>query len=426
MKRKLFIAILVYCLFCFGFIGTVNAKNGPLGFAEIYIADWYVEDDYHPYYLFSTDKHVTINPLEGTSYDKETNTLTINNIKGPYEFRILRMGEDFKIKVEGYNEISNISSSGYFSYTTNINIIGDGTLVINKDKTDEEIPISIGTGNLIVGEDVNLILYAPETSEKENYEPTLIEVYGDKPKQNPIQLKNNQTLDITTKVSTTGRQKEMLGISFIVDPDDDSYDFKIVTKDGKQYSLEKFGEKFYVSKMELLKYNEYYFIDTTDLDTDDLNEIAYEFDSEEKVAQAGYAILTDTMTVNYRTYYEYIYYVLKDSTGKEYAIYSDDSRFVFDFTDDTIKLADGNDYYFLKVNDDIEIKSDGFYLGEEKLSIVYADDYTYLVKGTQLEIRKKETQESKNPKTGDNIITYISLLLTSLFILTNKRGIRKI
>jgi hypothetical protein len=217
-----------------------------------------------------------------------------------------------------------------------------------------------------------------------------------------------------------------LGISFIVDPDDDSYDFKIVTKDGKQYSLEKFGEKFYVSKMELLKYNEYYFIDTTDLDTDDLNEIAYEFDSEEKVAQAGYAISTDTMTVNYRTYYEYIYYVLKDSTGKEYAIYSDDHRFVFDFTGDTIKLADGNDYYFLKVNDDIEIKSDGFYLGEEKLSIVYADDYTYLVKGTQLEIRKKETQESKNPKTGDNIITYISLLLTSLFILTNKRGIRKI
>ena len=82
----------MYCLFCFGFVGTVYAKNGPADDAEIYIADWYVEDDYHPYYLFSTDEYATINPLEGTSYDKETNTLTINNIKGPYEFRIFQMG----------------------------------------------------------------------------------------------------------------------------------------------------------------------------------------------------------------------------------------------------------------------------------------------------------------------------------------------
>ena len=410
MKRKLFMTIFMYCLFCFGFIGVVSAQNGPSSFAEIYIADFYVEDDYHSYYLFSTDENETINPLEGTSYDLETNTLTINNIKGPYEFRILRMGEDFKINVIGYNEIRNIFSSGYTNYTTNVNIIGDGTLVINKDKTDEEVPIYVDEGNLTVGEDVNLILYAPETSDKDNYVPRLIRVYSKN--QDAIQLKNNQTLDITVEVDNRNK-KVINGISFIKDPNDPSYDIKIVTKDGKQYALEEADGKFYVSKIELLKYDTYYFLDATNVENpDDIDQIAYTFISEAEVTSAGYTI-GESITLDYRTYFEYEYYVLKDSTGKLYAYYSDDNRFVFDFTNDTIKLADGNDYYVLKVNEDIDIEDDGFYLGTEKLSLVYDESYYNYVKGTQLEIGKKK--ESNNPKTSDSL--YLSLLIASIVLI---------
>ena len=62
-------------------------------------------------------------------------------------------------------------------------------------------------------------------------------------------------------------------------------------------------------------------------------------------------------------------------------------------------------------------------LGEHTLSIEYSDGRT---SGVTFTVSKPEEISTKNPKTGDNIITYISLLIISLFILIKKRSISDI
>ena len=415
MKRKLFMATLICCLFCFGFIGIVNAKNGPSNMGELNVADYYVEDDWHSHYLYNPIGSEPLDPLEGTSYDIETNTLTLNNVKGPYEIVISLMGEDFKINVVGYNEIRNIVSYADEDYITNVNIIGDGTLVINKNKTDKDRPIAIVSGSLIVGENVNLSLYAPETSNKPNYEPLLILIYSNNNNLDAIQFKNNQNVDITSESYNTSTKKEIRGVAFV---EDNPYEFKIVTKDGKQYALEIDGGDYYVSKMELMKINDHYFLDATSVeDLDDINELAYTYDSLEAVTADGY-VIGDTVNINYRAYFEYYFYLLKDADGNEYTIYTDDSRFVFDFTGEKIKLADGNDYEIFEVNENFDIPQND----DENYYVVYEPGYLYTLKGTSFVTLDKEKKESKNPKTKDNIICYLSILIISTYVLIKRKA----
>ena len=421
MKRKLFMATLICCLFCFGFIGIVNAKNGPSNIGELNVADYYVEDDYHSHYLYNPGGSEPLNPIEGTSYDIETNTLTLNNVKGPYEIAIALMGEDFKINVVGYNEIRNIFSYANDDYITNVNIIGDGTLVINKNKTDNDRPIAIESGSLIVGENVNLSMYAPETSNKPNYEPILIKIYSNNKDVDAIQFKNNQNVDITSESYDTSTKKKIRGVAFV---EDHPYEFEIVTKDGKQYALETDTDegKYYVSKVELMKINDHYFLDATSVENpDNIDELAYTYTRLEDVTADGY-VIGDTVNINYRTYFEYDFYLLKDADGNEYTVYADDSRFVFDFSGETIKLADGNDYEIFKVNENFTYDDENYYVNGNKLSVVYEPGYLYTLKGTSFVTLDKEKKESNNPKTKDNIIEYLSILIISTYILIKRKA----
>ena len=416
MKRKfVFICCLLVCSLVFNM--TVKADNGPANIGALNINDYYTENDYHSHYLYYPNSSLTIDPLEGSSYDLETNTLTLNNIKGPYEIAIMLMGEDFKINVVGYNEIRNIVSYSDKDYITNVNIIGDGTLIINKDLNDKDEPIYIYNGNLVVEENVNLIMYAPATSDDDDYEPLLVEVYNDFDSSNTIQFKNNQQVEIVSDK----RKKMVNGIAFIEDPDDSPYEIKIVTKDEKKYALEKVGNSYYVSKVELMKYNDYYFLDVSTVeDVDDINQLAYSFASEEEVSDAGY-VIGDTITINYRTYFEYGFYVLEDSDGNEYAVYADDDRFVFDFTDDIIKLKDNNDYTAFKVNENFNIEDNFYYVNGDKLKLVY-DAFEYKLEGTEYTTNIKKEEKNNNPKTGDSIIEITLVLVISLLVLVfNKK-----
>jgi len=47
---------------------------------------------------------------KGISYDVKTNTLTLNNYKSNEMLMMSAMGDDFKIKVSGYNELGCIGS----------------------------------------------------------------------------------------------------------------------------------------------------------------------------------------------------------------------------------------------------------------------------------------------------------------------------
>lgn len=72
--------------------------------------------------------------FSGASYDMEANTLTLKNVKSKTALlEVLGMGDDFKIKLEGYNELSGIMSVG-MEWGGAITLIGDGELVLGRSE----------------------------------------------------------------------------------------------------------------------------------------------------------------------------------------------------------------------------------------------------------------------------------------------------
>ncbi len=95
--------------------------------------------------LYPVEKgYVLPKAFKGASYDLETNTLTLNNVNlNTVALYLTEMGEDFKIKLEGYNELATIMSSSS-SRGASITIIGDGELVVNRLNEMSGIFISAG------------------------------------------------------------------------------------------------------------------------------------------------------------------------------------------------------------------------------------------------------------------------------------------
>ena len=86
----------------------------------------------------STDifaEHKTYNKaVSGATYDSKTNTLTLKNFKQPKKgISINAMGEDFKLKLSGKNQVGTLSVWGY-GWGGNIQITGSGSIEINKNK----------------------------------------------------------------------------------------------------------------------------------------------------------------------------------------------------------------------------------------------------------------------------------------------------
>ena len=71
--------------------------------------------------------------VKGVSYDKATNTLTLNNVRLPYAgLGIAAMGDDFKIKLVGYNELGTLATAS-LSWGCSTTLVGNGELVVNKN-----------------------------------------------------------------------------------------------------------------------------------------------------------------------------------------------------------------------------------------------------------------------------------------------------
>lgn len=72
--------------------------------------------------------------FSGASYDIDTNTLTLKNVVSKTAFlAVMGMGDDFKIKLEGYNELAAIISSG-MEWGGSITLVGDGELVLGRSE----------------------------------------------------------------------------------------------------------------------------------------------------------------------------------------------------------------------------------------------------------------------------------------------------
>lgn len=135
--------------FCFAFLmafvmlgSSVEAANGPneQDWSSAYIV---INDgSANLKQLYNANKSVTISTVKNISYDKKTNTLTLNGYQEA-ENKIVanEMGDDFKVKVVGNNQIQGIAVWGY-SYGGSLTLEGNGSLEINKNRVQGE-PISL-------------------------------------------------------------------------------------------------------------------------------------------------------------------------------------------------------------------------------------------------------------------------------------------
>lgn len=77
--------------------------------------------------------------VPGATYDKPTNTLTLDHVKLTDNLGIYYMGDDFRLCVNGECELTKITVFNFSGkYSTSLNITGTGTLTLNKEKTYSE------------------------------------------------------------------------------------------------------------------------------------------------------------------------------------------------------------------------------------------------------------------------------------------------
>lgn len=132
--KKVSLMLAVLCMWV-GCVMTVQASNGPntgeYSAAYINIYNRGGTNTNHFVYVTGSQKAETV---KGAVYDKKTNTLTLTNYKHPtMSIEANEMGDDFKIKLVGDNQIKSLIVWGY-GYGGSVEILGDGTLTINKNK----------------------------------------------------------------------------------------------------------------------------------------------------------------------------------------------------------------------------------------------------------------------------------------------------
>ena len=107
--------------------------------------------------------------VPGATYDKESNTLTLDNVKLPETLSLYYMGDDFKLCVVGECELGYIRVINYYNnYSTSLNITGTGTLTVNKDMINDEAMYFYGDGDslmhLDIAPSVTVDMYAAENA----------------------------------------------------------------------------------------------------------------------------------------------------------------------------------------------------------------------------------------------------------------------
>ena len=173
-------------------VPQVKAAIGPCVTGDWAYAYINVRNGEESNLLFSSEG---TNSIDGMSYDRESNTLTLNNYKSSTTVIVTNMmGDDFKINLVGDNEIGSIGSYGD-AWGGSINISGNGSLVINADKSDDY-------GIAFFAEGTNSVLSVADTCNVTIYSGSKAVVYtSDNLTNKPI--KDNGTLkeNVTYNVS---------------------------------------------------------------------------------------------------------------------------------------------------------------------------------------------------------------------------------
>ena len=159
LKRKLLAGLLTLCM-TVGMAVPAFAENGPSSgdYSSAYLRLGNSEDGYQT--LFANSGQ--IDDVSGAVYDKASNTVTLTNYNNPTNILVANeMGDDLKLKLVGDNHISSLVVYG-FGWGGNLEIIGDGSLTINENKTSSAAIafMAEGTqGSLKVGSEATVTAY---------------------------------------------------------------------------------------------------------------------------------------------------------------------------------------------------------------------------------------------------------------------------
>ena len=364
MKKKI-LTLLLIATMIFGINWvTVSAANGPSG-KDSYVAIYNPSTTESKYVVEILTVHNDL--VEGVTYDKATNTLTIKNLKTTAQIVANEMGDDFKINVVGDNEIGMIIGYG-FEYGGTINIVGDGTLTVNKDKTNSYAVVleaEASNAKFIVSNTATVKLYAKDK---------VIGIYYTKAK-NGVVLKNGQ--DISTILKSEDAKTIQKSNGFTIGMGGDEY--KIATKDGKKYAYDSATHKLYKEEVVCIGegVSEVCFFD---LSNTLLGKTSTTYTNDAEVEADGYTITNTTKDVatpvflnGYDTY---------TNGGKTYLYFGD----IYEILGEANLV--GGKYYFIQETTAIAYE-------DLDPVLVTADYYNHEVNAKELIIEAKEVEETK-------------------------------
>ncbi|MDD6465292.1 MAG: hypothetical protein PUF75_05080 [Coprococcus sp.] len=241
--KKVSLMLAVLCMWV-GCVMTVQAANGPntgeYSAAYINIYNRGGTNTNHFVYVTGSQKAETV---KGAVYDKKTNTLTLTNYKHPtMSIEANEMGDDFKIKLVGDNQIKSLIVWGY-GYGGSVEILGDGTLMINKNKEKN-------CGIIMQPEGTKAVL---KVSGK-----AVVDVYAGTDKMpfyvNSISEKYKNCVDADTDktLKTEAAYIDRYIMHHVVCLSDTPYVFDVYTKDGdanSKYAIQIYDTSYYIYKL---------------------------------------------------------------------------------------------------------------------------------------------------------------------------------
>ena len=381
MKKNSILFLLLLFMVSFLLIGVnfVYAKNGPAS-EGAYIELYNNGEDYAVIY---DDGKIDNDAIGGVSYNKSNNTLTLNSLKSTYELIIYNMGDDFKLNLIGENGLQDIYMD-CDSWSSTLNITGNGSLVINKNR-ESETAIVIIAGKIIVEDTVTLKMYASLSDDYyEDYKPYVIGIISSDIEDGykVMKFKNREDIEISSEQEYAFAGNEPIN-GFYLKESDNPRNYTIVIKDGKKYGMYESNAGYIVTGGEISydEENKEYFIDNTDEKEDSL------YSSMNEVTSNGYTIKDEKIYIS-KEIFTSTFFVQLDKDENEYALYveylpdgTEGDKYLYDITSYSLTLSNGRTYTLLIRNTDIDISK----LTPKEIR-EYQDTFYHMIYGSSLEI----------------------------------------
>ena len=232
LKRKLLAGLLTLCM-AVGMAVPAFAANGP-SFGDMSSAWVQLVQGETGKFLYSNSGKV--DTVEGAVYDKSTNTITLTNYNHPeMTLATNEMGDDLKLHLVGDNHIAELVVWG-FGWGGNLEIIGDGSLTINENKTSQTAAIRFmaeGTPGLLkVGSNASVTAY--KSAGENTYSAAFVSTTSSTlPFTGNLETELALTANSGIEGETTERENVIFESKYV------AQNWKVLTKgeDGKKYGV---------------------------------------------------------------------------------------------------------------------------------------------------------------------------------------------